>query len=228
MPRTHGNKKVFLINAIATGLGGYAIWFSLYKVELPPHLAGAGQWQFLTQLSLAASLVVFAIGLAAHGLHSPALFLLKNALHPIAMILETVVTTIYWPLRLFLVHKLVKDPTRKHLPLSIDFCMHLVPFVALFVDYIFFMPKWTISSYSAFVICGALCGSYYLWLRRLVDVANGGEYPYEFLNVPDELTRIMIFGAVALLAFAFFLSLRALYTIVVGDSAEQDLVKKSQ
>lgn len=228
--RTPGNPVITIVYAVSFGLGAWALQYLVNQVDLPPHLEGGGHWQFLTNLSLAFTLLVFFIGFVSHVTKSPTLFVLKNNLHPIALVLECVVTTVYWPLKLFFLHLLVKDPTRKMIPLFVDLCLHLFPVLSLLVDYFFFMPKWTISNQSALVACVVLTSLYWFLLKMLVDFENGGEYPYTFLNVEGDITRIAIFQVVGLVGFAFFLFFRSLYDIAVHPEveaeAERDLKKK--
>lgn len=195
-------------------LGAYGLSYLCTKVTLPPHLEAAGQWQFLTNLSLVFSICVYLLGAAAHMKRSPALFALKNNLHPIALVLESVVTVIYWPLRLLFLQFLVKDPNHKFIPLFVDLCLHFVPVLVLLVDFFVFMPRWTISPAISAATCMVLSALYYVWLKVLIDVNTGAEYPYNFLNVPSELQRVVIFGAVAFVGFLLFCGLSWLYDIV--------------
>lgn len=216
MARTVGNPLVIAINAVSLALGSYALYYLSVIVVLPPHLAGAGQWQFLTNLSLLYTLFVFLVGLVAHVTKSPALFRLKNNLHPIALALESVVTLVYWPLRLMFVHILVKDPTAKFIPIFIDLCLHAMPAAALLVDFFVFMPKWTLSPQKSFAACVVISLVYWVWLKYLIDFQNGGEYPYMFLNFGGDATRLLIFVAVGLLGWVSFMVLRMLYDLVVA------------
>ncbi|GEQ67898.1 hypothetical protein JCM33374_g1564 [Metschnikowia sp. JCM 33374] len=231
MARTVGNPWAISLDLLSIASGVYAVWYMLKYVELPPHLVGAGHWQFLTNISLILSQVVFAVGGLAHLLKSEALFTLKNNLHPIALAMECIVTGIYWPLRIMFIHILVKDPSAKFIPLYVDFCLHLFPVIGLAIDYFLFMPKWTLSPRYSFGVCVSVSALYWWWLKIIIDFENGGEYPYMFLNVPHESTRVLIFGVVALLAFASFMVLRALHGVVVRpdvDAIERQTSKKYQ
>ncbi|SGZ54628.1 CIC11C00000002158 [Sungouiella intermedia] len=219
--RAPGNPVITAISASAFASGTWALNYLVSRVDLPPHLAGGGHWQFLTNLSLLFTLVVLFIGVIAHITKSASLFNLKNNLHPIALVLECVVTTVYWPLKLFFLHLLVKDPTRKMIPLVVDLCLHLVPVVSLLVDYIFFMPKWTITNWTALATCLVLTTLYWVLLKQLVDFENGGEYPYMFLNVDNEATRMLIFQVVGLVGFASFLFFKKVYDLVVHPEVEK-------
>lgn len=212
--RSVGNFTAAAIQLVGFVLSSYGLHYCFTQVELPSHLAQAGQLQFLTNLSLLISLVVLALGFISHVTGSQRLYVIKNNVHPVALALESVVTSVYWPLRLFLLALLVKDPTRKMIPMSVDLCVHLVPFVVLVVDYLAYLPKWAIDASSAFGVCAVLTAAYWAWLKYLIDFENGAEYPYNFLNGDSEVTRILIFGVVGLVGFSLFLGCRALYGMV--------------
>ncbi|OBA19590.1 hypothetical protein METBIDRAFT_45678 [Metschnikowia bicuspidata var. bicuspidata NRRL YB-4993] len=229
MARTAGDFRAIGLNLAAVASGIYAVHYISTYVELPPHLAGAGHWQFLTNISLLLSQIVFALGGVAHFFKLDSLFRLKNNLHPIALAVECIVTGIYWPLRIMFIHILVKDPNAKFIPLSVDLCLHLVPVLGLAIDYFFFMPKWTVLPRFSLGACVVLAGLYWWWLKIIIDFENGGEYPYMFLNVPDELTRVLIFGVVALLAFALFMTLRLMHDLLIcADITEDEKLKKEK
>lgn len=221
MGRTAGNAASGLINAAALGFGSYGLYYTIKYIELPPYLATAGRWQFLTNLSLVISLVVFALGAVAHAVKSTQLFQIKNALHPVALVLELVVTLVYWPLRIVFIRLLVSDPSRKFIPMFVDICLHLVPGVALVIDFFCFMPRLTVNNRDSFGVCMLLTFMYWAWLKRLIDVEGGGQYPYNFLNVDAELTRVIIFVIVGVTGYGAFLLLRRLYDVLVEAEAEE-------
>lgn len=208
------------IDVLAIVSGVWALAYLVHKVELPPHLVGGGHWQFLTNLSLLFTLVVLGLGFVSHVTRSAALFTLKNTLHPIALVLECVVTSVYWPLRIFFILMLVKDPTRKMIPMTVDLCLHLVPFASLMVDYLLFMPKWTIGNRNALIACLLLASMYWVHLKCMVDFENGGEYPYNFLNGDNEWVRIAIFQVVGLVGYGSFLICRRIYDLIVHPEIE--------
>lgn len=219
--RSVGNLTAATILLVGFALSYYGLHYCFTKVELPPHLAQAGQLQFLTNLSLIISLLVYALGFLSHVTNSHRLYVWKNNVHPVALALESVVTSVYWPLRLFLLPLLVKDPGRKMIPMSVDICVHLVPFVVLVVDYLVYMPRWEISASTAFGVCTVLTTGYWAWLKYLIDFQSGAEYPYNFLNGDSEATRIMIFAVVGLVGFSLFLACRAIYAVVETTSEKK-------
>ncbi|KAG7195988.1 uncharacterized protein KQ657_002375 [Scheffersomyces spartinae] len=226
--RVVGNPVIGTITAISLIIGGWGL-LQITGFELPENLAGAGCWQFLTNLSLLYTLLVFAIGTLAHMFQSPVLYSLKNYLHPIALALESVVALVYWPLRLFKPQLIL---TRDFfLPMDVDLAIHLLPVVSLSIDYFLFMPKWLLSHTSAFLFVTSLAMGYYLLLKQLVDVENGAIYPYQFLNVDTELERIVIFFIVGLTGFLQYLFLQKLYDVIVDGEynklTDNEKIKKT-
>lgn len=223
--RELGNKYILAIDFVSVCIGTYGI-IKVTNLQLPAHLEAGGPWQFLTNLSLAYSLVVFIVGFLAHLIKCKRLYAVKNYLHPIALALETIVAGIYWPLRLFFLHLLAKDPSKFNLPLRVDLSIHLMPVVSLLIDYLVFMPKWTLSAVGAFFNCFILTTGYWFLLKSLVDFDNGGEYPYVFLNVENERLRMTIFSTVGIVAFVQFLVMRALYDRLLTAAKEEEREKK--
>lgn len=224
MNRTVGNRIITVITFISIIIGTYGI-VSIVNIELPPHLAQAGPWQFLTNLSLVVSLVIFIIGFLAHITKSDALFELKNKIHPIGLALESIVAGVYWPLRLFFLHLLTKNPSKYMIPLKVDLSIHLMPVVSLLIDYLIFMPRWTLSTRGALAIVSALTTAYWVLLSKLIDVSSGAEYPYVFLNVENDHLRMAIFSIVGLTAFLQFLAMRKVYDWIVKTSDKEVDIK---
>ncbi|RLV90802.1 hypothetical protein JA1_004291 [Spathaspora sp. JA1] len=221
--RVVGNPVITIIDGISLGIGFYGIYTNIMTVELPEYFADAGHWQFLTNLSLVYSLFVFAIGFIAHVFHSEVLFNVKNNLHPIALALETIVAIIYWPLRLFFLNLLTSDPSSFKIGWLTDLSIHLMPVVSLLVDYLVFMPKWTIKTSSALGLVIFLTSMYWYLLKTLIDIEKGAKYPYAFLEVDTEFERGVIFGIVATIAFSQFIFLRNVYDFLVKTTEAIDM-----
>lgn len=180
------------------------------NLPLPPHLQGAGPWQFLTNLSLLISNIIFALGVIAHVTRSPVLFQWKNRLNPFGLIMEMIVFLVYWPLRLFFLHLLVKNVDDFRATLFIDLSIHFMPVVLLLVDFVWFLPKCTITNKQALMICMVATGCYWVWLHKIVDLENGAEFPYNFLNV-STVVRAGIFAMVGMTAFLNFVVIQTVY-----------------
>ncbi|CAK7910200.1 hypothetical protein CAAN1_21S02476 [[Candida] anglica] len=223
MARTVGNIFAIALNVVSISIGIFGISKTIYSPDrvLPLHLIGAGEWQFLTNLSLVYSLIVFVIGLISHVTKSQFLYRLKNDLHPVGLALETVVALVYWPLRIWFLHLLVKDPSSFALPLDADLAIHLMPVISLLVDYLAFMPAWTLKKSTAFSMCAILTTAYWFWLHHIIDFENGGAYPYNFLNVSNIYLRIGIFSLVGLTGFSSYLLMRNVYVWVVRKESTQ-------
>lgn len=221
--RVVGNKYALALASVSFIIGSYGLNSVAFnrQWQLPEHLAGAGNWQFLTNLSLAFSLIVFGVGIVAHITRSQRLFKIKNDLHPIGLALESVVASVYWPLRLFFLHLLLKDPSKLELPMKVDLCIHLMPVLSLLIDYFVFMPRWTVGEGQAFGIVCILITAYWFWLHHIIDFENGGEYPYSFLSVPNVYHRIVLFSMIGLSGFGQFLFLKNLYNWVVGKESKE-------
>ncbi|KAI3403298.1 hypothetical protein KGF56_003886 [Candida oxycetoniae] len=221
--RRVGNPLITIIDLLSILIGAYGAYTNIYTVELPSHLAKAGHWQFLTNLSLVYSLVVFAIGFFAHITKSKTLYQIKNNIHPIGLALELIVAGIYWPLRVFFLHLLTKDPSKFQVPLLTDLSIHLMPVVSLLVDYLVFMPKWTISNNTALSFMVVLTVFYWFLLESLIDKENGGSYPYQFMDVEKDFHRVLIFAIVAFVAYFQFLTMKRVYDWVVGATEEASI-----
>ncbi|ODV76736.1 uncharacterized protein CANTADRAFT_57329 [Suhomyces tanzawaensis NRRL Y-17324] len=221
MSRVVGNKAILAIDVLSLAVGSYGLYENIINAQLPDHLVKAGNWQFLTNLSLVYSLVVFGVGVLAHLFHSPALFQFKNTIHPVGLALESIVAMVYWPLRLFLIELLAKDGIL-HIPVHVDLAIHLMPVVSLLIDYLVFMPRWTIKTSTALGLVVFLSSAYYGLLKVLVDVENGAAYPYVFMNVETETERVFVFIVVGGVAFLQFLIFKGLYDWIVGKTEEAD------
>lgn len=220
--RQVGNPIIAIIDLISLLIGSYGIYMNIMKTQLPEYFANAGHWQFLTNLALVYSLIVFLLGFIAHLIKSNWLFELKNNFHPIGLALETIVTIIYWPLRLFFLPLLAHDPDVFHLPLLTDLSIHFMPVISLLIDYLIFMPRWKIKNHTAAILVVNLTVMYWYLLEYLVDIENGAKYPYAFMDVDSVYHRMIIFSVIALIAFLQFLFLRKVYDWIVETTEEID------
>lgn len=207
--RTVGQLKVILLNIISLIIASYGV-LKISEIQLPDHLKDAGHYQFLTNISLLVSMITFILGLIAHVSKSPVIFKIKNFVHTFAFIAEAVVTSVYWPLRLFFLKLLVKNGQIR-IGLLTDLSIHLMPLVSLAVDFFFFMPNFAIPAYLVFFGCLALTSGYWLWLQKIIDPSKGGAFPYEFLNHDDKRVTLVVFWTIGLSAFGQFLVMRFLY-----------------
>lgn len=217
--RRFGHPIIILIDIVSILIGFYGLHNA--RPQLPDNLKQAGHWQFLTNISLLASIITFTIGLFSHLTRSVRLFELKNILHTITFVAEAVVTSVYWPLRLFFLHYLIHDRSIT-IKLVVDLSIHLMPFISLAIDFFFFSPNFQIKTTTAVVLFLGLTSSYWLWLNYLIDFENGGVFPYAFLNIGTSFTRAIIFWGIGFSAFLQFLLMRFIYTLFVKPQVEKD------
>ncbi|CAL9735179.1 hypothetical protein MOSE0_G08768 [Monosporozyma servazzii] len=199
----------------------------LYKcsqIILPAGLKDAGHKQFLTNISVVATLISNVFNISnwavqrfncskqsedksccnASSLH----YVSRHLILPIALILETIVPLVYWPLRLFAQNLIMQDiPKDAPNPLSIstDISIHLFPFIFLFSDHYLSGSgsKFDISNTRAWCLVATLGIAYFQYLAILIDPTKGQIYPYPFLNV-EEPFKSVIFVVVSTAAWFFY------------------------
>lgn len=190
--------------------------YGLYRctsIILPPKLMQAGHKQFLTNISLFICIIqeitTFISCSWYKGKNEKAKFLAEEILLPISLVLESVVTSVYWPLRIFFTHLIFqKNPNYAHksrneyLPLHIDMCLHLFPFIGMLVNFYYFKKdKFVIKNNTVVLsVCYVFGLAYILWLKFLIP--EGGKYPYPFLDI-GEPYKTLIMLAVTNIGFAF-------------------------
>lgn len=229
MQRSVGNPIIACVDLLSLIIGGYGFDRTILKIPLPPHLADAGPWQFLTNLGLVFSLIVFSIGFLSHVTKWEKLFKVKNQLHPLCLVLEIIITIVYWPLRLFFIELLILDKSAYPIPIYADLSVHLMPCISLLIDYFVFMPRWTMKARTAMLICLTFTILYWFLLEYLIDLESGGTYPYAFLNVPHHGLRVLIFAVICLTGFSQFLIMSKLYNVFINvpvDTSIEEVTKK--
>jgi hypothetical protein len=177
---------------------------------LPHHLEHAGPFQFLTNLSLIVTVVSLVFNIVA-ALPLPRFFdFFKTTLTSYAtltaLVLEFIVSSIYWSLKLFFLHLIVNTdeiPPDKFIPLWLDFTVHLAPFIVLSIDSFFLKRDTPKRLYAVIVaIMATLTVGYWLLLEHLVSNAKLvyplSEYPYPFLNVDHGMRAVIFAGVIAL------------------------------
>ncbi|SCU96749.1 LAME_0F17304g1_1 [Lachancea meyersii CBS 8951] len=187
------------------------------KVVLPAGLRDAGHRQFLTNIAVMATIVTNALTLLSY-FRRENRFLVRVSRQfalPLALVLETVVALVYWPLRLFflpLIMHNVRDGSRVPLPLSVDCAIHLLPVLYLAMDYLVLEPApFQMSKKTAWLVVTLLGIGYNQYLTVLVDRDAGAVYPYPFLEV-QEPYKTVIFGAVTSIAWIWFVIYKRLHT----------------
>lgn len=209
-------KQSLLLNITSLIICGRGL-FKCTRLVLPPSLSQAGHKQFLTNLSLVATLINNFLNIINWFIQSSDQnntqfilnYICRHFILPIALTLETIVPIIYWPLRLFAKNLIMHDiPKDKPYPLSIstDLSIHLLPFLFLLSDHYFsgFGSKFEISNTKAWFIVSFLGLGYFNYLSFLINPSKGQAYPYPFLDV-EEPMRTIIFIIVSTVSWLFFI-----------------------
>lgn len=199
----------------------------LYKCTrliLPAGLKDAGHKQFLTNISVVATLISNVFNIlnwfvqrskcakksedksCCYG--STLNYISRHFVLPVALVLESIVPLVYWPLRLFAQDLIMQDiPKDAPHPLSVstDISIHLFPFIFLFSDHYLSGSgsKFQMSNTKAWCLVATLGIAYFQYLAMLIDPAKGQTYPYPFLNV-EEPFKSVIFVVVSTVAWVFY------------------------
>ena len=195
---------------------------TLGTLVLPDYLAGAGHYQFLTNIALCFSTAYFALNVCYHTLRLTALAPAKVYLSATCFSLNFIVSLVYWSLKLFVPQLIISE--KDTFPFSLDIKIHLLPLLCSTVDYLCFMQRWDVPYLSGYAIVATLTTLYWFWLEYLI--ADDAAYPYPFLNV-DKNLRIVIFLIVSLLAFASFCVGKLIHPEFIPklERAEEDYAK---
>ncbi|CCC69632.1 hypothetical protein NCAS_0D00510 [Naumovozyma castellii] len=201
-----------LINLTSLAACGWGLRWAA-TIELPPSLKQAGHKQFLTNISVIATLISNVTNVAnffiqrnkdsikCKKLRDRSNFISRNIALPIALVLESIVPLIYWPLRLFFLPLIMQgipsNDTPSPVPISVDCCIHLFPFIFLMSDHYLSGAgtKFQLSNARVWVITTALGFGYYRYLAFLIDPKRGQSNPYPFLDVEEPYKGIIFVGA---------------------------------
>ncbi|SCU87197.1 LADA_0E02586g1_1 [Lachancea dasiensis] len=213
--------KSALLNLISLCTGAWGLYRAT-RVKLPATLAEAGHRQFLTNIAVVATLITNVVNLVAwkrtrEGGSDGWRLASRQLALPVALVLESVVAAVYWPLRLFwlpLIMHNVKDGSKVPLPVPVDCAIHLLPVVYLAVDYLVLeRAPFQMSKTSAWAIVTLLGFGYSRYLTVLVDRDAGAVYPYPFLDVAEPW-RSGIFVVVTNIAWVWFVFYKRVHGLV--------------
>ncbi|KAJ7582908.1 FAR-17a/AIG1-like protein [Mycena floridula] len=192
---------------------GYIGLESLVLSELIETQYG-GHFQFLTIQGLAISFVVMVLAFLGDVTAISALVTLKRALFMIALPVEVVVSTIYWPLMIFLPSLILRSvdsepsssseaPIFARIPLKLDLAMHASPALALLLDFILFEKSYSRREVGLGATCVTLAATswYGFWVERCASI--NGSFPYPFLDTEFPLRLAIYFSAGLLALFSF-------------------------
>ncbi|CAI4063956.1 hypothetical protein SKDZ_08G1870 [Saccharomyces kudriavzevii ZP591] len=193
-------------------------FFRATSVILPPCLSKAGHKQFLTIISIIATIINNAINISNYFIQnnsgsSPqfkakADFVSRHITLPVSLVLESIVTTVYWPLRLFFVSLIMHgvDSTAKApFPITVDMAIHLYPILYLLADHYLSGSglRFKLSNKVAWLIVTSLAFSYFQYLAFLIDAKRGQAYPYPFLDL-EEPYKSIIFAVVSIVTWGYY------------------------
>lgn len=217
-----------LVNVASLVIVSYGLsWCS--TIELPPSLRDAGHKQFLTNISAAITIlnnVSNVVNFAAQrsGLkHGSTSFWARHVTLPVALVLESVVASVYWPLRLFAMHLIMVDNPEKNrspIPLSVDLAIHLAPITCLLYDHYLSGAgsRFRISTRTAWPVVLLLGFAYKSLLETLIDPEAGQAFPYPFLNVREPIRSVI---------FALVTSFSLVYYVFYQSKPPKSFIRKS-
>ena len=147
----------------AAGISSFAASF-VYIMRFPQMPAGSvgGDFQFLTILGLALSLVTFSVGLVADLSLTRQVFEAKNFLAICVAPLEMLISVLYWSLCAIDRDLLYPPGLDLSPPLLPDIGFHLAPAAFLTLDLLLFSPPWTIRGQEAMIL--SLCIAFFYWI----------------------------------------------------------------
>ncbi|OAA62708.1 integral membrane protein [Niveomyces insectorum RCEF 264] len=200
------------------GIGSFiASFVYLHRFPQMPGGSVGGNFQFLTILGLALSLVTYALGAAADVTGATPLFAAKNVLAVCVAPLEVLVSLLYWSLQTIDPHLLYPPdlPAELVLPVLPDVGFHLAPAVFLTLDLLLCSPPWTIHVQEALLLSLALACSYWAWIEYCFS--HNGFYPYPIFQLLNTPQRILLFGFSAVLMTGCTVLLKRLYRMTNGE-----------
>lgn len=203
MNRTETNSWALLLTA-PTFVYCLFIFTQIIKIPLLPHLAKAGPIQFLTNWALAFSLLSLGVSCLTYITRLKFLWKIKHEVHPVALVICSVVTFVYWPLRIFMLDRMVVRVDEFLVPIFFDLLLHLLPTFVLALEYFLFMPAWRLTWVGAMGWSISLTYAYWWVLHRVIDKELGATFPYVFLDVPTP-ERAIVFSVIGFAAWILFL-----------------------
>ncbi|KAK7467042.1 hypothetical protein VKT23_004104 [Stygiomarasmius scandens] len=184
-----------------------------------------GHFQFLTIQGLAIAWMTAIFGLASDIFPSVSVLKsLKRALFMIALPVEVVISSIYWPLLLVATQLILQpdnsapssspdvQPKFMRIPLSVDLALHAVPALSLLADFLFFEKKYSQkqATYGAPLVASLFTLWYSWWVERCGSIND--VYPYPFLTNNTFEGRILIYLGAGILAWVSFYLINRLHS----------------
>ena len=126
---------LFTISTATTYIG-------MDELELPPHLASGGHYQFLTSIAVVFSTIYSFFNIIYHQTSLNVIKPLKIHMSAICLSLNVVVSLVYWSLKLFIPHLIAEMDAS--VPLLVDIKIHMMPLLTVAIDYFCFMEVWDV------------------------------------------------------------------------------------
>ncbi|KGB74197.1 hypothetical protein I307_06152 [Cryptococcus deuterogattii 99/473] len=187
-----------------------------------------GFYQFLTILGLICSGIAMLFSGASDLLPNITLIrLIKRVFLLISLPVELVISSIYWSI-ILTAPELMLPPTSPdaiqgapsssdaglslfRIPLWIDLSMHLVPAIALLIDFFLLEKKYPkpFSTYVALFLAAAFGTSYGIWVEHCASI--NGAFPYPFLTIMELKGRVLTYIGATLGAWGVFRGLNGLH-----------------
>ena len=169
-------------------LYGYSLVNSHKDLQLALERSYGGKFEFLTMLGSLLTMFTLIVVTFESILKTNILLRTKTILLAISFPIETVVTVFYWCLYFYDPLLLHQGP--KPIGLDTDICLHLVPGVALWIEFLE-MKNFKSSKYHIWFLL-FLCVSYFAWVHFLFT--RNEKWVYPILGIISFNDRVLFFS----------------------------------
>lgn len=184
-------------------------------------------FQMLTILTLSVAYAHFWVAVAQDLRPKSALLRsVKRALLLIACPCETLVSSLYWPIKFYDASLLAPPELMALFPIHADISMHAVPTVLLLIETFVFSAAIETSNARAALIYAAYGTGYYFWTER--NARLNGWYPYPMFDLMSRAQRIGTFVGATAIAFLAFLVLKKLHNALYRQPGVHKPASKSR
>ncbi|OCK83550.1 hypothetical protein K432DRAFT_379409 [Lepidopterella palustris CBS 459.81] len=168
-----------------------------------------GHFQFLTNISLALSTLVSILGALVDLTRSRSAQALKSRVLFLITPIEALITLSYWSVYLYDVSLIVDSRMGPLISLYKDIGFHLLPFIFLLIDLLYFSPRYFLPPLPSFAVFAGFLSLYRgVWLE--ICVARNGWVPYPVLAELSAGREFTLWGVCAALAWGASMGLRGL------------------
>lgn len=168
----------------------------------------------LTILTLTVAYIQFFVALLSDFTRSKPLKALKRALLLIAAPCETLVSTLYWPIRFYDASLLAPPELIALFPLTADMSMHAIPTVLCLIEMFVFSEAIETSNVRAGLVYAAYATGYFFWTER--NARLNGWFAYPMFDIMSREQRVATFVGATSVAFVVFLVLKRVYASIHG------------